>query len=80
VGGPRRTAFEGHDAAFEDDQIIEFDFEDLVLLPVLQTGGRGRYRLALAPDAVLPGGTFRHQANVRKGTTQSSKARRRSNG
>jgi hypothetical protein len=51
-------AFGDRDAAFEDP----------VLLPVLQTGGRGRYRPALTPDDVLLGGTFRHQANVREGT------------
>jgi len=37
------SSFEDHDGAVEDDEIFEFDFEDPVLLPVPQTGGRGRY-------------------------------------
>jgi hypothetical protein len=57
-------AFKDHDVAFEDGEIFEFDFEAPVLLPVLQTGGRSRYRRALAPDEVLLGGTFRHETNV----------------
>jgi hypothetical protein len=69
---------EDHEMPFEDHQISVFDFEDLVLLSVLQTGGRGRYRPAPAPDDVLLTGIFRHQTNVQNGTTRSSKERRRS--
>jgi hypothetical protein len=35
-------AFEDHGSAFEGHDIFELDFEDPVLPPVLQTGGRGR--------------------------------------
>jgi len=53
LGGAHRTVFEDDTLAFEDCEILAFDFEDPVLLPVLGTDTIG-FALTEAPD----GGTI----------------------